>query len=264
MSNPEQRFVFDEVAVLYDRARPSYPQQLARDVLELARLAESDRILEVGCGTGQATRLFAPHGHRMTCLEPGAGLARLARENFADLPHIQILETTFEDWPVEEGAFALLISAQAFHWVKPEVRFHKSAQALAEDGAIALFWNVPAVSETAVHRAIEEQYARHAPTLGERVPGQFPPPPGPPPGPPPHEEIRASGLFGTVLQRSYPWQAQYDIEQFVALMLTHSNHRLLPEPAREALTDGIRNAISSHSGHVSVDYRADLYFARRG
>lgn len=259
MSDVEQRFVFDEVAALYDRARPSYPEPLIADVLEFAELGPDDRILEVGCGTGQATRLFARHGHRMTCLEPGPGMAALARTNLDSYPNVEVLETTFEDWPLEEEVFALLISAQAFHWVRPEIRFVKAARALAKGGAIALFWNMPAVGNDHVHLAIQDQYARHAPSLGVMLPGQRPFPWGPPPD----EDIRASGLFGTVSQAHYAWQATYDADTYVELMLTQSNHRLLPVQQREVLVEGIRDAIATNGGHITVDYKTDLYFARR-
>lgn len=252
----EQRLVFDEVAELYDRARPGYPEALAAEVRELAGLAPGDRILEVGCGTGQATRLFAGPGLAMTCLEPGPGMAALARSNLAGFPDLEVLETSFEDWSCEDGAFALLISAQAFHWVRPEVRFVKAARALRRGGAIALFWNLPFVGDDAVHRAIQEQYARHAPHLLPEARSSGPA----------HvlaaEELRASDRFGELQQRSYPWRCAYDAETYVALMLTHSDHRMLLDAQRQALHGGIRAAIESQGGEVTVQHAAILLFAR--
>jgi 16S rRNA A1518/A1519 N6-dimethyltransferase RsmA/KsgA/DIM1 with predicted DNA glycosylase/AP lyase activity len=39
-------------------------------------LGRRSRVLEVGCGTGQATRSLAPLGCEVTAVEPGDGLAR--------------------------------------------------------------------------------------------------------------------------------------------------------------------------------------------
>ncbi|CAM5396715.1 hypothetical protein SMICM304S_10061 [Streptomyces microflavus] len=53
--------IFDEDAELYDRARPGYPPGLYDDLAELAGAGPGSRVLEVGCGTGQA-RWSWPHG----------------------------------------------------------------------------------------------------------------------------------------------------------------------------------------------------------
>ena len=71
----DQREVFDEIAEIYDRARPTYPERLFEDVLEFARLGPDERVLEIGAGPGKATLGFARHGCCMLCLEPGERLA---------------------------------------------------------------------------------------------------------------------------------------------------------------------------------------------
>ena len=58
----EQRLIFDEVADLYDRYRPGYPERLATDLLQMANVQPGDRLLEIGCGTGKATVHFARMG----------------------------------------------------------------------------------------------------------------------------------------------------------------------------------------------------------
>jgi len=131
---------FDDVADLYDVARPSYPPELVEAVRSAFQGTQS-RTLEIGCGTGQATLPFARQGCRITALEPGQRLAKLAAKNLAAFPLVDIQATSFEDWSVAEGQFDLVMSATAFHWVSPEVRYAKSAQALTEDGWLALFWN---------------------------------------------------------------------------------------------------------------------------
>src|SRR5688500_18042161 len=65
------RATLEEVAKLYDRVRPTYPQQAFDDLVALAQLPEAARIVEIGCGTGQATLPLAERGYRITCLELG-------------------------------------------------------------------------------------------------------------------------------------------------------------------------------------------------
>ena len=58
----EERFAFDQIANVCKVARPDYPEALIEDVVSYADLKQSDHILEVGCGTGQATKSFAKRG----------------------------------------------------------------------------------------------------------------------------------------------------------------------------------------------------------
>jgi ubiquinone/menaquinone biosynthesis C-methylase UbiE len=46
---------FNEVAALYDQARPIYPQEVIDDLLVLTGAQVGDQVLEIGCGTGQMT-----------------------------------------------------------------------------------------------------------------------------------------------------------------------------------------------------------------
>src|SRR6185437_14793940 len=122
----EQRFAFDQVASVYRAARPDYPDALVDDVISYAALQPNDRILEVGCGTGQATKGFAKRGFPILATDPGAEMLRGAREGLAGFDNIEFQETTFEAWPVNRAAFRLIIAAQSWHWVSPDVRFPKA------------------------------------------------------------------------------------------------------------------------------------------
>jgi ubiquinone/menaquinone biosynthesis C-methylase UbiE len=54
--------LFDEVPELYDRLRPTYPDELFADLVSIAGIHQGSSMLEVGCGTGQATRALAALG----------------------------------------------------------------------------------------------------------------------------------------------------------------------------------------------------------
>jgi 16S rRNA A1518/A1519 N6-dimethyltransferase RsmA/KsgA/DIM1 with predicted DNA glycosylase/AP lyase activity len=75
------RATFDGAALLYDEVRPGYPEELFDDVVSLSGIPAGGRILEVGCGTGQATVPFARRGYRILCVELGENLAAVARKN---------------------------------------------------------------------------------------------------------------------------------------------------------------------------------------
>jgi ubiquinone/menaquinone biosynthesis C-methylase UbiE len=101
----EQRLTFDQVANVYKTARPDYPEALIDDVVSYAGLKPNDRILEVGCGTGQATKTFAERNFSIIAIDPGPEMLRGARESLAGFSHVEFLETTFEAWPPNRGGF---------------------------------------------------------------------------------------------------------------------------------------------------------------
>ncbi len=77
------RRIFETVAQLYDRARPGYPPELFDDLADMARLRSGSRVLEIGCGTEQATRPLAERGYKVVAVEIGPELAALARRKLA-------------------------------------------------------------------------------------------------------------------------------------------------------------------------------------
>src|SRR5262249_39380345 len=90
------RRTFDTAADLYDAARPSYPDELFDDLVSLGGLEIGDRLLEIGCATGKATRALLDRGFSVVCVDIGARLAERARRNLAGLPfeiHVEPFET---------------------------------------------------------------------------------------------------------------------------------------------------------------------------
>lgn len=131
-----QRGLFDGAAELYAATRPGYPQELAGFVAATAGLGPGDPVLEVGCGTGQLTRELVPFGFALTAIDVGPSLIGLAREQVGG--HVSFQVVPFEDLEAEPGSFRLVISAAAFHWIDPDIRFRRAAQLLRPGGWLAL------------------------------------------------------------------------------------------------------------------------------
>jgi ubiquinone/menaquinone biosynthesis C-methylase UbiE len=134
--------VFDEVADEYDRTRPMYPDALVDRACEVAGLRPGDPVLEIGCGTGQLTRSLVARGLRVTAVEPGGNLIRLAGQNLAgagaDSDSVEFVNARFEDAALPSGYFRAAFSASALHWVDPAVGWQKIAGVLTAGGTLAL------------------------------------------------------------------------------------------------------------------------------
>lgn len=118
----------------YDRARPRYPDAM---IERIVAGSPGRDFLDVGCGTGIASRQFAAAGCRVLGVDVDARMADVARA--AGLP---VEVAAFEDWDPAGRAFDAVVSAQTWHWIDPVAGAAKSAQVLAPDGRLAAFWNV--------------------------------------------------------------------------------------------------------------------------
>jgi trans-aconitate methyltransferase len=126
------RTTFEEVADLYEQARPTYPPEVFDDLAALARLPSAARIVEVGCGTGQATLPLAERGYEITCVELGEQLASVARRKLAHLANVEVINANFETWrPTRTGCDAA-VAFTSFHWIAPETRYAKTASILRQ------------------------------------------------------------------------------------------------------------------------------------
>jgi len=272
------RGTFDEVALLYDRMRPGYPEALFDGIATLSGSEPGGRVLEIGCGTGQATVPLARRGYRILAVELGENLAAVARYHLRDYPQAQVVTSAFEEWPLEEeAAFDLAVSATAFHWLDPAVAYPKVARALKPGGSIALFWNVHVRSDadSGFFDTVQDIYQREAPELWRE--DHHPLPTADQVAEATRREIaatelaatarhgiEASRLFGPVTVRRYPWEATYDAAQYTALLDTYSGHRNLDAPQRERLFRGIAERIDTgFGGRITKAYLAMLFVANR-
>ena len=130
--------VFNEIASEYDRNRPSYPDALVDQACEVAGIGAGDRVLEIGCGTGQLTRSLLARGLRVTALDPGARLIRIARENLNDAGDVDFVHARLEDVQLPGETYPAVFSASAIHWVDPDLGWRKIADTLAPGGTLAL------------------------------------------------------------------------------------------------------------------------------
>lgn len=258
------RTIFDEAALLYDEARPGYPDELFDDIVSLSGMPPEGRILEIGCGTGQATVPFARRGYQIQCIEIGENMAAVARRNLSSYPRVHVRTGDFEQLPLQESAFDLAISATAFHWLDRAIAYPKVAGALVPGGAISLFWNEHVHSDASedFFEAAQRIYEREAPEIVG--PEDYKGLPRPDEVPDRTGEIQNTGLFGEVTTRSYRWDESYDTESYLRVLNTYSGHRSLRDDSRERLFRSIGDLIDSeYGGSIVKGYLTTLYVAHR-
>jgi SAM-dependent methyltransferase len=259
------RATFDQVPELYDRARPTYPPQVFDDLAALARLPPDARLLEIGCGTGQATLPLAEHGYAITCVELGEQLAAAARRKLARFPRVDVINADFECWQPSRADFHAVLAFTAFHWIAPEVRYAKAAGLLRDQGRLAVVSTRHVLSPGGdpFFVDVQEDYAailRDDPATRAGAGGPPPPDAVADIG----DEIAASGRFRNVGTRRYLWDVSYGADDYVAVLDTYSDHRALEAATRERLFSRIRRRIDARPGReVRKTYLATLNVAER-
>lgn len=254
----EKRRTFNEVAALYDRIRPRYPSALFDDLIAFAGLPTHGRILEIGAGTGIATLPLAERGYEITAVELGAELADVAHRKLAAFSNVSVVVSSFEDWPLPQEPFDLVLSATAFHWIDPDVRYRKAAKALRPDGALAVFgYKHVAGGDQAFFEQVQACYERYMPGTdpNERLqdPGEWEPD---------TEELEASGAFDQPRTGTYVTEEVYSRAEYLELLSTYSGHRVLAPRNRRALFDCIGSLIDrSFGGQVRKRYLTELVVA---
>ena len=244
---------FGAVAEAYERFRPGYPVRLS----DLAMTYAGRPVLtalEIGAGTGKATRLFAQRGVKVTATEPDrAMLAELRRHVPADVTTVQ---ATFEDLQPGES-YGLVYAAAALHWTNPEGRWSRVAALLEPGGVFASFGGPVQLADAAVEEAVR---AARAPFLES---DEVPSPDGTPPENEmqwPGTELQCSERFTDVRQSVVERRLTMSASDYVGHLSTISAYLELPISTQEQVFSQILQVLPE-----TVEIAADItvHLARR-
>ena len=239
----------------YDRTRPRYPDAL---IERIVAASPGPYLLDVGCGTGTATRQFRDAGRTVLGVEPDARMAEFARATGLDVE-----VATFENWEPAGRAFDAVVAGTAWHWVDPVLGAAKAALVLRPGGLLAPFHHVSEVPRP-VAEAFATVYQRVVPDAPfdlrslrqgldlfqpffDKV----------------ADTIRAAGAFGEPEQWRFDWERSYTRGEWLdQLPTTGAMTRLSPEQVAE-VCDGVGAAIDELGGDFTVSYNTVAVAATR-
>ena len=256
----ELRQTFNQVASLYDRNRPSYPDAVFDDLIALSGVGPGSRLFEIGCGTGHATQALASRGLAIDCIEMGENMAALARRRLAPYPRVNLTVANFDSWDTSQR-YDLIYAATAYHWLNPATRDQRIAALLAPGGQLAI-WRNRHIRNGSCDAFLDEAgriYAEVAPELVKRralLPG---------PGEVVETEREAVSLeiFEQPAYRLHLWSLPYTAAEYVQMLSTFADFQLLPAPRRELLLGRIQDLIETkHGGALVTDYATVLQISR--
>lgn len=229
----DPRLSFDRAAEIYDEIRPGYPPPLYDDLFAL--LPPEPRILEVGPGTGQATRDLLRRGAVVHAVEIGRAMAARLRANLP-ASSLQVTVADFEQLPVADHSMDALFSATAYHWLSSAAQLDRPATILKPGGVIAIvdLNQVDSPDDEGFFAAVQPVYDRYG--QGHTGP---PAPKRDSVDPPIHHSLGSDPRFTNVGLHAYDWNQTYTAAAYRKLTLSYSATQMMQPADRNALLDDI-------------------------
>jgi len=248
-----QSQLFDSVAETYDAYRPDYPGQLF-DVIEsaLGQPLLRAEVLDVGAGTGIATRALAGRGSRVVAVDPGPVVLRLLRSRSTS--RVRVVVGDGNELPLGSGVFDLVTYGQSFHWTDPARSVPEAARVLHDRGILAVFWNLLQADEAPWWQRFADTAEKLCPT---------------------YDRSRRETEWGAALERSadfrwvrrveIPWVREVAVDHFVRDYSSHSYVAAMAEADRSAALGVLRSGLSAEhpGGKARLPYMTRTWVARR-
>lgn len=243
-----QRTLFDGAARLYEATRPGYPDQVLEFTAATAGLTAGADILEVGCGTGQLTKDLARPGFNLTAIDIGSSMIAAARECLSGST-VSFQITSFEDFAAPDASFDLIISAAAFHWIDPDVKYAKSARLLRPGGWLAVLGNAESYDQP-FGRVLHDMWISRSDENGAWVRQRTD-----------AEAIIGTGLFSEPVQRTDEQRMVRPVEEVIGLENTRATSLSWPDDVRYGFIEEMRRHLRTQT-HVRLTLSTTLTMAR--
>jgi SAM-dependent methyltransferase len=259
----ELRRTFDTNAEAYAVFRPRYPEALFEHLVSQTALAPDASLLEIGPGTGQATKPMAARGYRITAVELGSSLAEAARRTLSAYPNVQILTGSFEDTPLPPETFDLIYAATAFHWIPDDIKFARTHRLLKPRGHLAVIH-----AEHVSDEEGDEFFFASQPIYRKYTSSGSPANQGEDFRLPLRSSLKPPTLDGSLFElqdfRSFPMSVSYSAHAYRGLLSTHSSTIALPPDRREGFLHQIEQLIDARfDGSVTKHSAMTLTIARK-
>ena len=238
VGGPEDvRLSFDGAAEIYDTVRPSYPTAMFDALFEL--LPSEPTIIEVGPGTGQATRDLLARGASVHAIEIGPAMAAKLRSNLPS-GRLRVTVGDFEAIRITPASADAAFAATAYHWISSPAQTDRPAAVLRAGGVVAIvdLIQVDSPDDAGFFAASQPIYARY----GQGHPG----PPAPTRDavdPEIRRALEADARFESVTVHRYDWNQTYTASEYRQLMLSYSGTQMMNEPHRTGLLDDIETFV---------------------
>lgn len=126
---------YDRVAETYEAIHAPRFREPARDLVEKAGIAEGDRVLDLGTGTGLVAQAAMDRGGRVVGVDESLAMLRVARRA---RPSLDLVAADAIDLPFRPGTFDAVIGGFVIaHFTRPDTALFDVLRVLRPKGRIA-------------------------------------------------------------------------------------------------------------------------------
>ena len=240
LQHPDSRS-FEEISELYERVRPSYPDEAVDWLVDRLNVDVGSTVLDLGAGTGKLTRLFVGRVARVVAVEPGPEMLATLRRV---VPEAEALLGAAEAMPVEDDSADAVVCGQSFHWFRRDEAVREISRVLRPGGGLGLIWNArdpgdPLQAEvTQLLEPFVPQGREALPTTAARF---------------------VAEAFGDLLTAEFRFEQELDADALVGRILSISFVAAADEQGRLELQHRLRAMAEAHGGRVRFRYRTEAY-----
>lgn len=228
--DPAAQAGFTAGAEAYEHARPAYPPEAVRWLIDHLRLGSSSRVADLGAGTGKLTALLMPPVRRMFALEPVEAMRVLLSRS---VPAAHVIGGAAEAIPLRDECADAVVAAQAFHWFDGRRALREIRRVLGPHGRLGLVWNARDRSRSWV-----DELSRIVDAYGDAIRR--------------HETeewkdaFAMPNGFSALEQAEFPNPQEVDEDHVVRRVASTSFIATLPEAERGRVLGRVRDLIRSH------------------
>ncbi len=241
---------FSGKADVYQKARPSYAQELLDFVAQKWQIVDGSRVADIGSGTGILTRQLLGLGAKVFAVEPNADMRAKAEELLGEHPNFVSVVGTAEQTTLPDLSFHLVTAASAFHWFDPE-RFRQECDRILLPGApVVLVWNEAGLAEE-INLGRERIYKKYCPNFKGFSGGRE------------GRNIAKHAFFGEEIQEQrFANPLSYDRQTFVNRALSSSYSLIETDPEFEAYLAELGELFDQHAvdGKIVLPQDSVAYF----
>ncbi|MBS3168411.1 methyltransferase domain-containing protein [Candidatus Woesearchaeota archaeon] len=256
--NIKERTTFGRIADLYDKSRTSYSPELIMAILNFSKLDLQGNILDIGCGSGQASFLFAEKGFNVLGLDLSLDLINIAKEKSSSLKKVEFMHGSFENEEFQEKSFDLIISGMAWHWIEAENRYLKIYKTLKENGTVAFFWSCQKTNDlnfiNEMSNILDVYGGKNAGPAGSRVKEL---------ANKTYKELQDSKLFSNLEIKEYEDILDFSKERYSNLVLSYAWAQQLSLERQQEMLQNLEDAYKKYQKPLMIPYNYILILAKK-
>lgn len=131
-------YLEDGFPATYDRYRPLPPAALPPTLLRLAQTQRPELVVDLGCGTGHSTHIWAEYAQTVVGVEPNEAMRGYAQSKPA-AANVTFRAGFGHDTGLETGSAGVVTCSQSFHWMEPTATLAEIARILRPGGVFCAY-----------------------------------------------------------------------------------------------------------------------------